>query len=125
MTYVSDNGESGSGELAGVVAFLTDFGLEDTYVGVMRSVVASRCPGCSFIDISHAVVPQRVRHASYLALDRIQILARWDGRRVCRRSGRGDREETDRGALAKRVLRRTRQWLAFGCAAIGDRWRAG
>lgn len=48
-----------------VVALLTDFGLEDTYVGVLKGVLASR--GASqIIDLSHAVAPQSVRQAAYL-----------------------------------------------------------
>ncbi|HZT97190.1 MAG TPA: SAM-dependent chlorinase/fluorinase [Chloroflexota bacterium] len=49
------------------VALLTDFGYEDTYVGVVKSVILSRRPDCRFIDLSHAVAPQSVREAAYLA----------------------------------------------------------
>lgn len=48
------------------IALLTDFGLEDTYVGVVKGVVLSRCPECAFIDLSHSVSPQNVREAAYL-----------------------------------------------------------
>jgi S-adenosyl-L-methionine hydrolase (adenosine-forming) len=47
-----------------VIALLTDFGIEDTYVGVMKSVIAARC-SASIIDLSHAVLPQNVQHAAY------------------------------------------------------------
>jgi hypothetical protein len=46
---------------------LTDFGFEDTYVGVMKSVILTRLPECSIIDLCHSVAPQNVRGAAYLA----------------------------------------------------------
>jgi len=44
---------------------LTDFGAEDTYVGVMKSVIASRCDA-RIVDLCHEVLPQNVRQAAYL-----------------------------------------------------------
>jgi S-adenosylmethionine hydrolase len=49
-----------------LVALLTDFGTSDPYVGVMKGVMATRCPDAHFIDITHEVSPQNVRHAAYL-----------------------------------------------------------
>lgn len=48
------------------IALLTDFGVEDTYVGVMKGVILSRCD-VDVIDLSHEVRPQNIRQASYLA----------------------------------------------------------
>jgi S-adenosylmethionine hydrolase len=50
----------------GIVSLLTDFGLEDAYVGIMKSVILSRCRNCVLIDLSHNVAPQNVRGAAYL-----------------------------------------------------------
>ncbi len=50
----------------GVVALLTDFGLSDSYVGVMKAVILSSCPGISFIDLTHDVPPQNIISASLL-----------------------------------------------------------
>ncbi len=42
------------------VFLLTDFGIEDTYVGQMKAVLVSRAPGCSPLDLTHAIPPQDV-----------------------------------------------------------------
>src|SRR5579859_8107397 len=48
-----------------VIALLTDFGTEDPYVGVMKGVIARRCPEALVIDITHAVQPQNIRQGAY------------------------------------------------------------
>lgn len=49
-----------------IVALLTDFGVRDHYVGVMKGVLLSICPNLQIIDLSHEVAPHRVEDASYL-----------------------------------------------------------
>ena len=39
--------------VSGIITFLTDFGLSDPYVGVMKGVVKSINPSAEIIDISH------------------------------------------------------------------------
>lgn len=51
-----------------IIALLTDFGLSDAYVGIMKGVIASICPTASQIDITHAIEPQNVRQAAYVLL---------------------------------------------------------
>ena len=46
------------------VALLTDFGLRDSYVGVMKAVIRGICPTADFIDITHAIQPQNVREGA-------------------------------------------------------------
>jgi S-adenosylmethionine hydrolase len=46
------------------IALLTDFGLTDIYVGVMKGVMRGICPDVQFIDISHAITPQSVREGA-------------------------------------------------------------
>ncbi|MGC4082741.1 MAG: SAM-dependent chlorinase/fluorinase [Vicinamibacterales bacterium] len=41
-----------------MIALLTDFGLHDHYVGVMKAVMLGICPGASLIDLTHDVPPQ-------------------------------------------------------------------
>ncbi len=41
-----------------IVALLTDFGLSDPYVAVMKAVILQRAPSVTFVDISHEVPPQ-------------------------------------------------------------------
>ena len=49
-----------------LIALLTDFGTSDPYVGVMKGVIAARCPQATTIDITHEVSPQNIRQAAYL-----------------------------------------------------------
>ncbi|MEP7289811.1 MAG: SAM-dependent chlorinase/fluorinase [Chloroflexota bacterium] len=49
-----------------LIALLTDFGTSDPYVGVMKGVMASRCPDAQFIDITHEVDPQNIQQGAYL-----------------------------------------------------------
>ncbi len=43
-----------------IVTFLTDFGLDDTFVGQMKAVVLSASPHASLVDLTHAVPPQSI-----------------------------------------------------------------
>ncbi|HNV68341.1 MAG TPA: SAM-dependent chlorinase/fluorinase [Candidatus Ozemobacteraceae bacterium] len=49
-----------------VITLLTDFGLEDPFVGVMKGVMAGICRRLQFIDLTHAVPPQNIARASFL-----------------------------------------------------------
>lgn len=51
---------------AGVVALLTDFGLKDHYVGVMKGVILSVNPHARIIDISHDIDSQNILDAYFL-----------------------------------------------------------
>ena len=46
--------------LPAVVAFLTDFGLCDNYVGVLKGVVLNIAPQSHLIDITHNITPQDI-----------------------------------------------------------------
>ncbi|MBN2232201.1 MAG: SAM-dependent chlorinase/fluorinase [Deltaproteobacteria bacterium] len=48
-----------------VIALLTDFGLEDTFVGVMKGVIATICREARVIDLTHAIGPRNVRQAAF------------------------------------------------------------
>lgn len=49
-----------------VIALLTDFGLQDHFVGVMKGVIARICPAAHVIDITHAIEPQSVAHGAFV-----------------------------------------------------------
>jgi len=49
-----------------VITLLTDFGTRDAYVGVMKGVIASRCPAARVIDLTHDLAPGDVTAAGYL-----------------------------------------------------------
>jgi len=48
------------------IVLLTDFGLNDHYVGVLHAVLLREAPGVQRIDLSHGVPPGDLWHASYL-----------------------------------------------------------
>ncbi len=45
------------------IVLVTDFGLSDTYVGVMKGVIAGIAPQATVIDLTHAIPPQDVQAA--------------------------------------------------------------
>jgi hypothetical protein len=47
------------------IALLTDFGLSDVYVGVMKGVIAQINPNLRVIDLNHQIPPQNIAAASY------------------------------------------------------------
>src|SRR5437588_2047398 len=50
-----------------IITFLSDYGLQDEFVGVCHGVIARRCPRARVIDLTHGIPPQDVR-AGALAL---------------------------------------------------------
>jgi len=49
----------------GPIVFLTDFGLKDHYVGVMKGVIARLAPEAPVIDLLHEVPPQDVLSGAF------------------------------------------------------------
>jgi S-adenosylmethionine hydrolase len=49
-----------------ILTLLTDFGIEDEYVGVMKGVILSIAPHVRLVDLSHQIPPQDVRRAALL-----------------------------------------------------------
>ncbi len=45
---------------APIITLLTDFGLGDAYVGIMKGVILSLSPDARLVDLSHEVPPQEV-----------------------------------------------------------------
>lgn len=50
----------------GTVTLLTDFGLSDPFVGIMKGVMLRLAPGLALIDLSHGVPAQDIEAASFL-----------------------------------------------------------
>lgn len=48
-----------------LVTLTTDFGLADHYVGTMKGVLLSRCPGVRIADISHEIAPFSIYSCAY------------------------------------------------------------
>ncbi len=57
-----------------VIAMLTDFGLDDGYVGAMKGVIWSLCPQAKIIDLSHSISPQNIQQAAYVLLSTYRYL---------------------------------------------------
>lgn len=48
-----------------LIALLTDFGIKDIYVGVMKGVMRQICPDVDFVDITHGITHQSVRGGAF------------------------------------------------------------
>jgi hypothetical protein len=51
-----------------IIAILTDFGIKDEYVGVIKGVISRISPGARIIDISHQVQKHQIKQGAYLLL---------------------------------------------------------
>jgi S-adenosyl-L-methionine hydrolase (adenosine-forming) len=49
-----------------IITLLTDFGLKDPYVGIMKGVILSINPDVTIIDITHNISPQDIREGAFL-----------------------------------------------------------
>ncbi len=50
----------------GVITLMTDFGMSDHFVGVMKGVILNIDPQSQIVDITHAVPPQDIHGAAFL-----------------------------------------------------------
>jgi S-adenosyl-L-methionine hydrolase (adenosine-forming) len=49
-----------------IITLVTDFGLKDGNVGVMKGVILSICPQAQIVDLSHLIAPQNIREAALI-----------------------------------------------------------
>lgn len=56
------------------ITFLSDYGLDDHFVGVCKGVLANRAPQAKIIDICHQVAPQNVGVGARLLADAVPYL---------------------------------------------------
>uniref|UniRef100_A0A832MKH4 SAM-dependent chlorinase/fluorinase n=1 Tax=Eiseniibacteriota bacterium TaxID=2212470 RepID=A0A832MKH4_UNCEI len=49
-----------------IVTFLSDFGLEDWFVGVVHGVILTRCAEARVVDLTHAIAPGDVAHGAFV-----------------------------------------------------------
>lgn len=59
-----------------VIALLTDFGLDDNYVGTMKAVIAGINPRAQVIDLSHGVRPQDIMGGAFLLVSSYKFFPR-------------------------------------------------
>jgi S-adenosyl-L-methionine hydrolase (adenosine-forming) len=60
--------------MASTISFLTDYGLADEFVGVVKGVIRQLAPDTMVIDISHDVAPHDVRAGSLVLVRAVQYL---------------------------------------------------
>ncbi len=53
-------------KLSGIITLLTDFGLGDGYVAIMKGVILGIAPRATIVDITHDVAPQSIAQGAYL-----------------------------------------------------------
>ncbi len=49
-----------------LIAILTDFGLDDPYVGIMKGIIAEIIPGSTCIDITQQIPPGDIQRGAYV-----------------------------------------------------------
>jgi S-adenosyl-L-methionine hydrolase (adenosine-forming) len=58
-----------------LITLLTDFGLEDTYVGQMKGAILATAPATSLVDLTHAVPPQDLQAGAFLLWSAVETFA--------------------------------------------------
>ena len=52
--------------MASIVTLITDFGLSDGYVGMMKGVILAISPKSQIVDITHDIEPGNVKSAAFV-----------------------------------------------------------
>lgn len=52
--------------MSGVITLTTDFGTDDTYVGVVKGVILRLNPKALIVDLCHSIEPQNITQAAFL-----------------------------------------------------------
>jgi S-adenosylmethionine hydrolase len=60
------HGDTSTMQLSGIITLTTDFGLADSYVGVMKGVILGIAPSARLIDTTHDIQPQHIHQAAYI-----------------------------------------------------------
>lgn len=50
---------------SGIVTLLTDLGIDDPFVGMIKGVVLGRFPGAKLVDLCHSVPARDIRHGAF------------------------------------------------------------
>lgn len=58
------------------IFLLTDFGLQDAYVGQMKAVLLARAPGCAMVDLTHGIEAQDVEGGARVIDEALPYLPR-------------------------------------------------
>ena len=49
-----------------VITLVTDFGLKDAFVGIMKGVILKINPDVEIVDLSHGIAPQDIKEAAFI-----------------------------------------------------------
>ncbi|WP_072620717.1 SAM hydrolase/SAM-dependent halogenase family protein [Spirulina major] len=52
-----------------MLTLLTDFGVQDGYVGILKGAIASIAPRCTIVDLTHQIPPQNIAAARFCLLN--------------------------------------------------------
>ncbi|PJF44146.1 MAG: hypothetical protein CUN55_05500 [Phototrophicales bacterium] len=74
MNIMVNNVEKPKPQDVPIIALLTDFGIQDSYVGVMKAVIWSICPTAQILDLTHHIPPQNVKRAAYVLMTALDYL---------------------------------------------------
>ncbi|MEJ5285811.1 MAG: hypothetical protein CH6_3033 [Candidatus Kapaibacterium sp.] len=55
-----------------VIALLTDFGLDDNYVGIMKGTILSINPNVEIVDITHSIEPGNIRQGAFILMTSVK-----------------------------------------------------
>src|SRR4029453_6844464 len=58
------------------IAFLSDYGPDDNFVGVCHGVIARVAPAVRVIDITHTIEPQDVRQGAHVLAQSLPFMPR-------------------------------------------------
>ncbi|MCX7735282.1 MAG: SAM-dependent chlorinase/fluorinase [Candidatus Kapabacteria bacterium] len=56
-----------------IIALLTDYGLKNNFVGVMKGVIKSISNDSEIIDITHSIIPQNIKQGAFVLMNSFQF----------------------------------------------------
>ena len=105
---------------APIITFLSDYGLEDDFVGVCHGVIAAICPQARVIDLTHGVRRHDVRQGALILAQALDYLPVGVHLAVVDPGVGATRRAVARRARRRPAARRSRQRPAV---AGGRAWR--
>ena len=81
----------------GIITFLTDFGVKDPYVGIMKGVVLGLNPNATIVDLTHQVEPGDIIQAAHIMGESFSYLSAVHNSCGCGGPRGGNEPKTDAG----------------------------
>ena len=95
--------------MTGVITFLTDFGLEDDFVGTCHGVIARIAPDARVIDVTHGIPPQAILQGALVLRSTMKYMPVGVHLAVVDPGVGGHRRRGRRAHLRRALFRRPRQ----------------